>query len=118
RVIAGLRYTIVKKDFDWQLQFGTATQAYGGIVPFPAAVTPLANLIGIGTAGTVSLDRSDEALMPSARIQYNFTPDVMAYASYSRGFKAGGFSVAELSAIPANYGFQPEPVDAFEIGLK
>jgi len=118
RIIAGLRYSIVKKDFDWRLQFGTAAQAYGGIVPFPANVAPLANLIGIGTAGTVSLDRSDEALMPSARIQYNFTPDVMAYASYSRGFKAGGFSVAELSAIPANYGFEPEHVDAFEIGLK
>lgn len=115
---AGLRGSIVKKDFDWQLQFGTATQAYGGINPFPAALIPLANRIGIGTAGTVSLDRSDKALMPSARVQYQFDRDVMAYASYSRGFKAGGFSVAELSGIPANYGFEPEHVDAYEIGLK
>ena len=42
----------------------------------------------------------------------------MAYATYSRGFKAGGFSVAESSANPANYPFDPEYVDAYEIGLK
>jgi iron complex outermembrane recepter protein len=118
RVTAGLRASIVRKDFTWQLQFGTATQAYGGIVPLPANLQATASLIGIGTAGSVALDRSDEALMPSGSIQYDFTPDVMGYVSYNRGFKAGGFSVAELSAIPTNYPFEPEYVDAYEVGLK
>lgn len=118
KISGGLRYSVVKKDFDWLLRLGTATQSYGGIVPFPAALQPLAGRIGIGTPGTVSLKRTDKQLMPSARAQYDFSRDLMVYASYSHGFKAGGFSVAELSATPANYPFEPEKVDAYEIGLK
>jgi outer membrane receptor protein involved in Fe transport len=118
RITAGLRGSVVEKDFDWRLQFGTATRAYGGIVPFPQNLQATASLIGIGTAGSVSLERSDDALMPSASLQYDFTPDIMGYVSYNRGFKAGGFSVAELSAIPANYGYEPEHVNAYEAGLK
>ncbi|PEQ13603.1 hypothetical protein B2G71_04530 [Novosphingobium sp. PC22D] len=114
----GLRYSVVKKDFDWRLRLGTATRDYGGIAPFPEALQPLAGLIGIGTPGDVSLKRTDKQLMPSARIQFEPSPDLMAYASYSHGFKAGGFSVAELSANPDNYGFDPEKVDAYEVGLK
>ena len=115
---AGLRGSRVEKQFDWLLQLGTASSAYGNIIPFPSALQPLAGFIGIGTPGDVSLKRNDDALMPSARVQYNFDRDIMAYASYARGFKAGGFSVAELSADPANYPFEPEFVNAYEIGLK
>ena len=118
KLSAGMRYSIVERDFDWMLRFGTATQDYGAINPFPAALQPTAALIGIGTPGTVALKRTDREFMPSARIQYDLAPDVMVYASYAHGFKAGGFSVAELSAIPANYGYEPETVDAYEIGLK
>jgi len=44
--------------------------------------------------------------------------DIMAYGSYSRGFKAGGFP-----NIPANFDTQYEPtdqeqLDAFELGIK
>lgn len=118
KFIGGLRGSIVTKDFDWGLVFGTASANYGGINPLPSNIVPIANALGLGTSSTVSLDRNDSALMPSATAQYQFTPDVMAYASYSRGFKAGGFSVAELSAIAANYGFNPEHVNAYEIGFK
>lgn len=118
KLIGGLRASKVTKDFDWALAFGTATARYGGIVPFPASVVPIANRLGLGTTGQVSLDRDDEALMPSAKVQYQVTTDAMAYLSYSRGFKAGGFSVAELSAIEANYPFDPEFVDAYEAGFK
>lgn len=118
KLVGGLRGSIVTKDFGWNLAYGTATADYGGIVPFPASVAPVANLIGLGTAGTVSLDRTDKALMPSARLQYQLDRDTMAYVSYSRGFKAGGFSVADLTAVPSNFPFAPEHVNAYEIGLK
>tara|TARA_R110000782_G_scaffold13999_3_gene41260 strand:- start:11738 stop:14203 length:2466 start_codon:yes stop_codon:yes gene_type:complete len=118
KISAGLRGSIIEKSFDWMLQFGTATTAYGNIAPFPSSLQSLAGLIGIGTPGSVSLKRTDKQLMPSARIQYDVSDDIMAYASYAHGFKAGGFSVAELSANPANYPFEPEKVDAYEIGLK
>jgi outer membrane receptor protein involved in Fe transport len=56
--------------------------------------------------------------MPSIRAQYSFDDRVMAYAHYSRGFKAGGFNVADTTAVPGNFPFDPEHVDAYEIGLK
>ncbi len=118
KLTAGLRGSIVTKDFDWTLFFGTAAATYGGIVPLPANLVPLANALRLGTTGSVSLHRNDHAVLPSAAIQYQIEPDVMAYASYSRGHKAGGFSAAELSANPVNYPFDPEKVDAYEIGLK
>lgn len=118
KLSGGLRASWVKKSFDWQLAFGTGTKDFGGIVPLPAAVVPVANALGLGTAGAVSLDRTDNALMPSVRAQYELADDVMAYASYSRGFKAGGFNVADTTASPANFPFDPEHVDAYEIGFK
>lgn len=117
-VTAGLRGSQVEKDFDWGLVFGTATKDYGGIVAFPDEVVPLANALGLGRQGNVSLNRSDNGWMPSFGIQYRPADAVMTYASYSRGFKSGGFSVAELSADPRNYPFDKEHVDAYEAGLK
>ncbi len=118
KLVGGLRGSIVDKDFAWNLAYGTATQSYGGIVNLPAALQPLASALGTGNAGSVALNRSDKALMPSVRLQYQFDRDVMAYASYSRGFKAGGFSVADVTAVASNFPFNPEHVNAYEIGLK
>jgi len=51
--------------------------------------------------------------MPSITLEYNFGGDAMAYASYTRGFKAGGYAAGLL-----NSSFDPETVDAYEVGLK
>lgn len=45
---------------------------------------------------------------------HKFTEDVMAYASYSRGYKSGTFNTLPLDTKALN----PEVVDAYEIGLK
>lgn len=47
-------------------------------------------------------------------IDHQFTDAALAYASYNRGFKSGGFS----AAAPADPPFQPERIDAYEAGLK
>lgn len=47
-------------------------------------------------------------------LDHNFSPDLMAYASYSRGFKSG---VYNLSA-PADPVVKPETLDAYELGFK
>jgi iron complex outermembrane receptor protein len=53
-------------------------------------------------------------------IQYRFTPDVMAYASWGKGFKAGGWTTRLSAVIPspkdAEYG--PEYSKTYEVGLK
>jgi iron complex outermembrane receptor protein len=47
-------------------------------------------------------------------LDHRFSPQVMAYISYNRGFKSGGFNHTELPLLP----FKPETLDAYEIGLK
>jgi len=42
----------------------------------------------------------------------------MVYASYSRGFKAGGFNGSDTTGVAANIPFAPEHVNAYEVGLK
>jgi iron complex outermembrane receptor protein len=54
---------------------------------------------------------------PKFEISYKITPDTLAYAEYSRGFRSGGFNGragSESSAGPYN----AEHVDAYEVGLK
>jgi len=50
-----------------------------------------------------------------AVLTHNFTPDVMAYASYNRGFKSGVYNISTITNIAAT---RPETVDAFEVGFK
>ncbi len=50
---------------------------------------------------------------PRAVLEYELRPNVLTYASYSEGFKSGGFNSFGLS--PA---FEEEEVQAFEIGVK
>ena len=57
---------------------------------------------------------------PKASLDYQFTPEVMGYASFSRGFKSGGYNIrANTTAVPrSGEPFQDESVDSFEIGTK
>jgi iron complex outermembrane recepter protein len=71
------------------------------------------------TAGVCLTDQnvSDDTFLPAARVDFRITPDILAYASYSRGYQAGGFNLSPpVPTTPDN--FDPETVDAFEIGLK
>lgn len=71
---------------------------------------------------------------PRASISYKPNDDLMLYASYSKGFKGGGFDPrgsANLAAIDTNrdrifsfqeiydfFLFEPEEVDSYEAGIK
>ena len=52
--------------------------------------------------------------------ELDFTDSTLIYASYSRGYKAGGsnpgIQAGNLAGIPATY--KPESIDAYEIGTK
>jgi iron complex outermembrane receptor protein len=60
---------------------------------------------------------SNDALTGSLNLAWKVAPDVLTYASYSRGSKSGGLS---LGSLPAGVSpvVRPETVDAWEIGLK
>ncbi len=54
---------------------------------------------------------------PMVELSFQATPDVMAYALYSTGFRGGGFSPRPANALqPVPFG--PEDVTSYEIGFK
>lgn len=63
--------------------------------------------------GRYAGDRFDYRL----NIQYQLTPDVMAYAQYSTGFKGGGVSPRPFAAAQV-ISFGPESLKSWEIGIK
>ncbi|HUD53487.1 TonB-dependent receptor [Parvibaculum sp.] len=52
---------------------------------------------------------------PKATLSYKWTPDVMSYVTYAKGFRTGGFN--PTSSIAARE-YQNEVSDTFETGLK
>lgn len=78
------------------------SSAYNGEIPFFA----------------INDKKNFDSLSLRAAIRYNFDDRASAYASFSRGYKSGGFFGGN-STVPED--FQPyrdERLDAYEIGLK
>lgn len=129
----GGRYTTVDKEIDRTQNL--IDKAPGVTVP---CISPLNLVTGCtlgtplllsaanppaGTAfgwkvGTLSLNRNDDKFTPTVNVQWHITDDVLAYASYARGFKAGGFDQRNLFLDAVKGQFEPESVDAYEIGTK
>ncbi len=55
---------------------------------------------------------------PKVGIDYRPSNDVMLYASWTRGYRSGGFSPRAGDAVRATTPFQPETIDSYEIGAK
>ncbi|MDE2561786.1 MAG: TonB-dependent receptor [Sphingomonadales bacterium] len=63
-------------------------------------------------------DANFNKFTPKIGIDYRPTSNMMFYASWSRGYRSGGFSPRAATAATASTPFQPETVDAYEIGAK
>ena len=68
-------------------------------------------------ARTIEHDGSWDAITPRFVAQYEFNNYVMAYASFSRGFKSGGFPLNIFDTDPESE-FKPEFANNYEVGLK
>ncbi|MFD1217018.1 TonB-dependent receptor [Microbulbifer celer] len=57
---------------------------------------------------------------PHVGLDYQIDDDTMVYATYSAGFKSGGFDMrGDASVLPSTVdGFDPETVDTYELGVK
>ncbi len=55
---------------------------------------------------------------PTFILGYDFSDELQAYAKYSRGWKAGGFNGEADSLAGFVDGYDPEEVDAWELGFK
>jgi iron complex outermembrane receptor protein len=67
-----------------------------------------------------SSDRKFSDVSPRLGVDFRFTDDLMAYASYSQGFKSGGFDMrGNATAFPGTRnGFDSETADNYEVGVK
>ncbi len=78
--------------------------------------------------GSYRHDRSESRLTGTAKLAYKFTPDILGYAGYDRGFKSGGYNLDQASfdtmvlggngAQATDLEFGAETVDSYELGLK
>lgn len=91
RTTVGLRYTKDEKKLDF-------AQITTGSLPFPNR--------------KVTDSRDDSEITPSFNVQWDASEDIMAYLSFSQGFKSGGFD------FESGAQFDEETVDAWEVGFK
>ena len=138
----GLRYTREKKDFNAVFNNNNTIcpQQQAALGPFltnPALAATAGGIILLSCTGNSSSalnalnlrDSFDEGkLTGTGVLSYKATDRLLLYASYSRGYKAGGYNLdrsdlgtalfPRTNADAANLRFAPEVVDAFEAGFK
>ncbi|MBM0169748.1 TonB-dependent receptor [Altererythrobacter sp. C41] len=95
RLIAGLRYSEVKKSAEF-------TQR------------SVSGVIGPDREGRLSEDYFD----PSGTLQFDVTPDVMVYATVARGSKSGGFVSNTFNVSEDGFQFAAERSMNYEFGMK
>ncbi len=154
----GLRYTNENKefaaDFNNSNTICPTQQAFfsnflpGGMTPLPATLQPFAqgivNLTCQGNSSSalnalnLSDERDESEWTGTGVLSFKPNESLLLYASYSRGYKAGGFNLDRsalgvpifLPTDPRNTGgrgapfgtinlqFDPEIVNAYEVGMK
>ena len=99
----GLRYTYEKKERE------------GSQVTNPSFALDIPPVAG----PDIEYDdkRSDSNISPSINLRYFFNPDVMGYASVSRGFKSGGYDQRRLAQGQTGE-FDEEIATNYELGWK
>lgn len=131
---AGLRYTREKRNFTvsqfvtWDFDLAQQAAALGLPAFNPAGTgapnlrgpvfdgcSPITTPEGCQSVAPISGGDTYDALTPRVALEVQATPDVMAYASISRGFKAGGVND---TVDDINTPFAPEFVWNYEIGAR
>jgi outer membrane receptor protein involved in Fe transport len=143
-ITIGLRYTQDDKHLLSKYDnLGTNGAACLGALtnqanPNPALRTPAAALVPICLPWanpqfdnrTTRQERSENEWSGTAKASYRWSPDLMTYVSFARGYKAGGFNLDRIQSsngLPSGgVGFSPvndtsfpaEFVDSWELGAK
>ncbi|MCW1383702.1 TonB-dependent receptor [Novosphingobium sp. KCTC 2891] len=125
-VLAGVRYTNAKRDYNG-CSLGDAGLA--AIYNYVAQVFhPGAPSIDAGECVTLNVDYSPAGLIYNklnednvswrVGLNYKVTPDALLYANVSRGFKAGSFPTLAASQTPQTLPVVQEDLIAYEGGFK
>ena len=134
-ITGGARYTWEKKDLEtvWNNTDG-GIGCLTALSRVPTLGAPGALICGtfqnpaFSQLGSNDQRLREEKLTGTVKLDYRFTPQILAYASYARGYKAGGFNLDRIAQPTQSGGkpaqpildtsFKPEIVDSYEIGMK
>lgn len=141
----GARYTNEKKDFSADFNNNNTVcpaqqAALGPLLANPALGALAGGIVTLTCTGNSSSllnglnlrDRRKEGeFTGTAVLSYKPTPQLLTYASYSKGYKAGGFNLDQSdlggptgplsprsNADVTGLQFEPEKVQAYEVGAK
>ncbi len=115
---AGLRYT--KEDRDYLPDQFIQEMPLGGL-PFPCFNSDASIKtceIGDRVVPLETVNNSISETTPMFNISHKLRDDVMVYATYSEGFKVGGYTQRIFPPEPSLPTFDPEYVKSYEIGAK
>lgn len=95
-VTLGGRYSKDEKDFDYDV---------------------VTNNI-FATSYVLGLSEDWDSFDPSISARFEYSDDIMFYASYASGYKSGAFQFFPSSVLAAQKVADPEEVDSYEVGMK
>ena len=120
---------LVLDDLTSATSNATAKALAGGLIGLACQGNSTAELNGV----SINDQRSEDEWTGTAILSWKPTPDLLVYASYARGYKAGGFNLdrsalkspiipfggqAGTQALVGNLQFDPELVNSYELGAK
>ena len=108
-LVGAARYTWEDRSFD-VVQTST--------LPGPLFNYTTASLVALGAAGqSIDVDREFCKFTPKFGVNWQVTDDLFAYASYTKGFRSGGWTGRALRADQF-VNVDPENVESWELGAK
>jgi iron complex outermembrane recepter protein len=94
----------------------------GPLTPPPPGASPfdfLYNAVFRIQRHSVRGERTEDDFSPLVNVQYDFGNDSMAYLSWAKGFKSGGFDARSNQAPPTGtFEYEPEKAKSWELGVK
>jgi iron complex outermembrane receptor protein len=107
KLTLGARYTIERRSLDYNVIYTGPPDADGDINPSPRSAPT-----EIEPSSSVRFTR----FTPKATLSYDVADDLLTYATFSTGFKSGGYDIPAIAAPVARV--KPENLKAYEAGLK
>ena len=99
----GLRYTRDTK------RFRPDSFVISSVIGLPA---------GLPVLPSTEVSRTFSKWTPMVNVAWKATPGLLLYATYSEGFKSGGFTQRVFPPLPATPSFAPESASVYEGGFK
>jgi iron complex outermembrane recepter protein len=120
---SGIRWNEDRKTAHvYQADYGSLApdQLYPGQTFFDPTAVPAGFFPDPGVVTNYDRERPFVNITPRLGLDYHFTPSIMGYVMYSRGFLSGGFDMRGNAAVfpGTQNGYNSEVANNYEVGLK